>query len=89
MILLLQYTIIFASVLMLVAYFAVAAYRIFLLVQQKSVMWFALSHSIEYGIVGIALFLCFYKLGDRKLGFSFALAKRPSVSISDSVSSRF
>ncbi len=66
----------YPSVLMLCAYFIVAGYRIFLLARQKSVIWFAVSHSIEYGIVGVALLLCFYKLSGQKPGFSMSLAKR-------------
>ena len=66
----------YPSVLMLCTYFVVAAYRIFLLAQQKDVRWFAISHSIEYGIVGFALLLCYYRLSEQKPGFSMALAKR-------------
>ena len=66
----------YPSVVMLCAYFAVALYRIWLLVQQKSVSWFAMTHSIEFGIVGIVLLLCYGKLSDQKLAFSMELAKQ-------------
>ena len=66
----------YPSVVMLLMYFVVALYRVLLLIQQKRVFWFALTHSIEYGLVGIALLLCFRRLSDQKLGFSLELAKQ-------------
>ena len=44
----------YASLAMLGAYVAVSAYKIWLLATGKSVYWFALSHSVEYAIVGIS-----------------------------------
>lgn len=66
----------YPSIVMLLTYFVVALYRIGLLVQQKSVAWFALTHSIEYGLVGISLLLCYKKLSSQKIGFSMELAKK-------------
>lgn len=66
----------YPSVAMLFAYFAVAAYRIYLLAGGKSVAWFAVSQSIEYGLVGLMLILCYVRLGNQKLRFSPELAKR-------------
>lgn len=66
----------YPSVVMLTTYFVVALYRIFLLITQKSVSWFALSHSIEYGLVGIALLLCYKKLSNQKIRFSLELARK-------------
>lgn len=66
----------YPSVAMLCAYFIAALYRVYLLVEQKSVAWFALTHSIEYALVGIALILCYSKLSDQKIRFSPELAKR-------------
>lgn len=65
----------YSSVVMLVAYVAVAAYRIFLLVTAKSVYWFALTHSVEFGIVGITLIIIYLKKGSR-FSFSFETAKK-------------
>lgn len=64
----------YPSVVMLLTYFVVAAYRLYLLAQQKSVFWFALTHSVEYGLVGISLLLCYRKLSGQKIGFSAKLA---------------
>lgn len=66
----------YSSVAMLCAYFIVALYRVYLLIEQKSILWFAVTHSIEYGLVGIALLLYFKKLSNQKLSFSLKLAKR-------------
>lgn len=60
----------YSSVVMLISYFCVSAYKIFLLVTEKSVYWFAVSHSIEYGIVGILLVLIYFKLGGQNFKFS-------------------
>ena len=65
----------YSSVVMLVSYIVVSAYKIFLLITEKNVVWFALSHSIEYGLIAFCLiFLYFKKSGDR-LSFSLNLAK--------------
>ena len=61
----------YSSVVMLVAYVLVSAYRICLLVFQKSVYWFALTNAIDYGIIGIALLVLYHKLGEQRLSFNF------------------
>lgn len=66
----------YSSVVMLISYFCVSAYKIFLLVTEKSVYWFAVSHSIEYGIVGILLVLIYFKIGGQKFSFSKITAKK-------------
>ena len=59
----------YSSAIMLGTYFFVSAYKIFLLVAQKNVYWFAITHSIEYGIISICLFLVYLKKGG---GFHFS-----------------
>lgn len=66
----------YSSVVMLISYFCVSAYKIFLLMTEKSVYWFAVSHSIEYGIVGILLVFIYFKLGGQKFSFSKETAKK-------------
>ena len=61
---------------MLVAYFVVSAYKIFLLVTQKSIYWFALSHSVEDGVIAILLFIFYFRKGGNAFSFSFARAKK-------------
>ncbi len=64
----------YSSVIMLVSYFAVSAYKIFLLATQKSVYWFAVTHSVEYGLIAIFLFAVYFKQGGR-LRFSIKISK--------------
>ncbi len=65
----------YSSVVMLVSYVVVAAYRIFLLVTGKSVYWFAVTHSVEFGFVAVFLILIYLGKGG-KLRFSFDTAKK-------------
>lgn len=65
----------YSSVVMLISYFCVSAYKIFLLITEKNVYWFAVSHSIEYGIVGILLVIIYFKIGGQRFNFSKSTAK--------------
>ena len=65
----------YSSVVMLVVYFIVAMYRVFLLVTNKHVYWFALTNAIDYGLIGISLIVIYKKLGSQKLSFSLDRAK--------------
>ena len=64
----------YSSIIMLISYLVVSAYKIFLLATQKSIYWFALSHSVEYGVIAILLIACYFKKGGSKLKFSFTKA---------------
>lgn len=66
----------YSSVVMLLAYLLVSAYKIYLLVTSKSVYWFALSHSVEYGSIAIILLIIYFKKGTQKFSFSAKLAKK-------------
>lgn len=66
----------YPSMMALVAYLVVTAYKIYLLITGKSVYWFAVVHSIEYGIVGILLLIIFRKQCSRRLSASWGMAKR-------------
>ncbi len=66
----------YPSVVMLLAYVVVSVYKIFLLVTSKSVYWFAFTHSIEYGIIGIALLFIYKNQNGSKFTFSLNRAKR-------------
>ncbi len=65
----------YTSVSSLIAYIVVAGYKIFLLVTQKDVTWFAISNSIDYLIISIMLIIIYHKLGNQRLSFSFKLGK--------------
>ena len=60
----------------LVAYGAMALYKIVLLALGKSVMWFAFATSVDYIVVAILLMLAYYKNGGKKLEFSKDVSKR-------------
>lgn len=65
----------YSSVIMLCTYFIVSAYKIFLLITQRSVYWFAVTHSIEYGLVSVCLLAVYYKKGGR-FNFSWKFGQR-------------
>ena len=53
----------YSSVAMVFAYLVVSAYRVVLLMTGKSVYWFALTHSVEYGVVAVALLVILLRKG--------------------------
>ncbi len=65
----------YPSIATLAAYAAVAVYKIYLLVTQKSVAWFALSHVFECFIISVVLLVIYKKLGNQKLSVSCNLGK--------------
>ncbi len=66
----------YSSIVMLLSYLVVSAYKIYLLAFSKSVYWFALSHSVEYGCIAIILIIIYLKKGSQRFSFSFNLAKQ-------------
>ena len=66
----------YPSLAMLAAYFIVSAYKIYLLATGKSIYWFAVVNSIDYGIIGIALLAIYHKRDGQKLKCTFTMAKR-------------
>ncbi len=65
----------YPSVVALAAYAVMSAYKIFLLVTEKSVHWFALSQSLDYAVIAAALLIIYKKLGGERLRFSFSRAR--------------
>ncbi|MFH1511904.1 MAG: flippase, partial [Bacillota bacterium] len=63
------------AVAMLIAYTAVSAYRVALLLSHKSVYWFALTAAIDHGVVALILFFAYRRKGGAKLSFSKTVAK--------------
>ena len=66
----------YSSLAMLFAYILVSSYKIFLLATKKNIYWFALSHSIEYGLIGLLLILIYIKKGSQFFSFSINRAKK-------------
>ncbi len=65
----------YTSLVSLAAYVIVAVYRVFLLITQKSIYWFAVTNALDFLLISIALLVLYRKLGNDKLSFSFDLAK--------------
>lgn len=65
----------YSSVVMLVAYVVVSVYKVNLLASAKSVYWFAVSHAIEYGLIGLMLMGIYHKCDGQKLTFRYSRAK--------------
>lgn len=66
----------YSSITMLLSYVVVSAYKIFLLATQKSVYWFAVSHAVEYGLIGITLVAIYMKKSGQRFQFSWERAKK-------------
>ena len=66
----------YTSIVMLLAYVLISAYRIILLASGGSIYLFAVSQAIDYMLISVALLVIYNKLGGQKLVFSFASAKR-------------
>ena len=66
----------YPSIAMLASYVVVAVYKIYLLVTQKSVMWFTLSHVIDYLLVSCILLIVYCKVGTKKLSFDWQKGKQ-------------
>ncbi len=65
----------YTAVVSLCAYVLVSAYRIYLLIAQKSVYWFAISHALDFMIIAVSLLIIYGKIGTQRLSFSFKTAK--------------
>ncbi|MBE6732994.1 MAG: flippase [Ruminococcaceae bacterium] len=59
-----------------VAYIVTAAYKIYLLYSNKSVLWFAFSLSVDYIVVALFLFIAYKKNNGKPLRFSWKSGKR-------------
>ena len=66
----------YMAIISLVSYVLVSGYKFFLLWTHKSVTWFAISYSLDYALIGIALIVVYFKLGGKHLSFSSNIAKR-------------
>ena len=66
----------YTSIISLIAYTIVSGYKIFLLVTEKSIYWFALSNAIDYAIISLCSIYLYTKKGNQKLGFSKEIGKR-------------
>lgn len=63
------------SIIGLITYLVVSAYKIFLLVTAKNVYWFALSNVLDTALISIASLILYRVHGGQKLSFSLSLGK--------------
>ena len=63
------------AVAMLIAYTAVSAYRVALLITSKSIYWFAMTAAIDHGVVAVILLWVYRRKGGEKLSVSKAIAR--------------
>jgi len=66
----------YPAIVQLVVYVLVAVYKIYLLSSGKSVYWFALAYSIEFGMIGFSLLFFYKKLSHQSLSYSISLARK-------------
>ena len=66
----------YTSIVMLIAYIIISAYKIILLITRCSVRWFAVSQALDFCIIAIALLVIYRRLGTARLSFSFVRAKQ-------------
>ena len=55
----------------LAAYIIVTIYKIYLLIAEKNVYWFAISYVLDYFIIAIVLIFFYYRLSNQRLKVSF------------------
>lgn len=66
----------YSSLVMLCAHLVVSVYKIWLLATNKSVYWFALSHSVEYFAISVLLLTTYRKNRKQKISFSWTMARK-------------
>lgn len=65
----------YTSLASLAAYVAVSIYKVFLLVTEKSVYWFAASYALDTLLISVILFAFYRKLSRRRLRVSLSMGK--------------
>lgn len=66
----------YTSMISLMAYVIVSAYKIFLLVKGKSVYWFAISNALDYVLISFGGLVLYRRLGGGELSFSLEIGKK-------------
>lgn len=66
----------YPSIATLCAYVAVAVYKLYLLVTQKSVVWFAISNVLDYFLVSLILMVIYRKVGGQRLRLDWRLGRQ-------------
>ncbi len=66
----------YSSIIALIAYGVVSAYKIYLLITQKSIYWFSVANTLDYLIIAVGLFVIYKKRCGQKLSFNKKRAKK-------------
>lgn len=66
----------YSSIVSLLVYILISAYKIFLLATGKSIYWFAITSALDNLLISFFLVIIYVKLGGRKLSFSSRTAQR-------------
>lgn len=65
----------YATIISVIAYVVVSAYKIYLLASGKSVYWFALSNAIDYMLIAAGFLIVYSRIGGPKLRFSLVTGR--------------
>lgn len=65
----------YPSMAALVAYIVVALYKIYLLITNKGIVWFAVSNVIDYFLISIILLVIYKRVGGQKLSVDWRLGR--------------
>ena len=65
----------YTSIISLASYFVVTGYKIFLLIAQKSVYWFAVISALDFALIAAGIFIVYQFKKTQKLEVSFKLGK--------------
>ena len=66
----------YTSIVSLIVYVFISAYKIYLLASGKSIYWFAVSNALDYMCVSVSLLFIYKKVGGQKLQFNKSIAYR-------------
>ena len=66
----------YVSIAKSIAYIAVSAYKIFLLINKYSVTWFAISTTLDYFLIALIVYIFYKKKHGKKLQFEINVAKK-------------
>ena len=65
----------YTSIVSLISYLIVSAYKVYILATAKDVYWFAFSNTFDFLLISIGIYILYKKYGGQKLSFSWELGK--------------
>lgn len=66
----------YSSIIALIAYGVVSVYKLYLLITQKSIYWFAIANTLDYLVIAIGLIIIYRKRCGKKLSFNKVRAQK-------------